>query len=572
MNLFHRDSLRCIHSARFGNIAALLFLSVMCVAISGCQPPDPGAPQGGPVPATATLPGLDKKDVQPVTVDYPETGVDLGWGWDTEEGVPRPSVCVEFSIAEDKGQTKYMTIAEVTGSSELMQSMNMSAAASVKTVAYKASGKASFAKNTRINSFSSNFVLNASVDNGVRYAAPLEPGSRPVVRNAEDQQVTPDAGSIRLSGAALRLAQQRDLDSFLDACGDSFVAALYGGANLTAVLTVENSSREEQRKTSAAFTGSGWGAKVKAAASSDKDGKEANSKLSMRFFQTGGRGDTIPATKADFLKKLDSLSTEAGDYPATYRASLLPYTALANWPDRDIEISTDEQEQLVNYWSAYTGIYTDIQYILEDPDAFQQLTAAGTFGALDVEVLRILQDEVHAALRQLRDDALRCAEPDPGPDEDCNFNERDYLDPLAFRIRMPLPKTPMEDETCPCKWPVSQDAGDAAIDAIVNYYVRDPNGTVCRNNPVAADCLTNAEIRRWRGRVGRKLLALPDTVTATRLREKQAAGVAACAGAEDKATCLSRYSWFEVLESPAYAWIDSSRSGQEADPLVLLEQ
>jgi hypothetical protein len=148
----------------------------MGVTVSGCQPPDPDAPQDGPAPAadagTATLPGLARKNVQPVTVNYPESGVDLGWCWDTEEGVPRPSVCVEFSIAEDKGQTKYMTITEVTDSNELMQSMNMSAAASVKTVAYKASGKASFAMNTRINSFSSNFVLNVSIDNGVRYAAP----------------------------------------------------------------------------------------------------------------------------------------------------------------------------------------------------------------------------------------------------------------------------------------------------------------------------------------------------------------------------------------------------------------
>ncbi len=576
MILFHRKPLDCIHVVRSGNAAALLVLSIMTVAVSGCQPPGPGTPPDGPVSATdagvtASLPGLEKKDVQPVTVNYPESGVDLGWGWDTEEGVPRPSVCVEFSIAEDKGQTKYMTITEVTDSHDLMQSMNISAAASIKTIVYSASGKASFAKNTRINSFSSNFVLNASVDNGVRYAAPLEAGSRPVVRNAEDQQITPDAGSIRLTSAALRLARQRKLDAFLDACGDSFVAALYGGANLTAVLTVESRSREEQQKTAAEFTGSGWGAQVKVAAGTSEQGKANNEKLSMRFYQTGGRKDTIPATKADFLDKLNTLPTEASDYPATYRVSLLPYTALANWPNRDIEISTDEQEQLATYWGAYTGIYADIQYILDQPDAFQQLTATGSFGAVDVPAMRELQDEVHAVLRKLRDNALSCSEPDPEPNEDCVFNEREYLDPLAFRIRMPVPKTPVAGEACPCKWPASQDTREAAIDAIINYYVRDPASTICRNNPIAATCLTNWEIKQWRGRVGRRLLALPDSVAATRLMERQDEGLATCAGAEDNAECRHRYDWFEVLASPAYAWIDGSHAGADANPLEQLQ-
>lgn len=227
----------------------------------------------------------------------------------------------------------------------------------------------------------------------------------------------------------------------------------------------------------------------------------------------------------------------------------------------------------MTYWGAYTGIYTDIQYILDQPDAFQQLTVE-TFDAVSVKDLQDLQDEVHAVLRRLRDDALRCAESDPErkPGEDCVFNERAYLDPLAFRIRMPIPKIPVDDEACPCRWPVSQDARGAAFDAIINYYVRDPNVTNCRINPVAATCLTNAEIKRWRDRVGKKLLALPDTTTAMLLKKKQAAGIAACTGTEDEATCLSWYNWFEVLESPAYAWIDGSRSGQEADPLVLLKE
>jgi hypothetical protein len=151
-----------------------------------------------------------------------------------------------------------MTMREITDSSELMSSMNISAAASVKTVAYKASGSAKFAKNSKINSFNSNFVLNVSVDNGVRYATPLLSGSRGKIIDPETKKQLPDAGAIRLTPEALRLAKQRDLTKFLNHCGDAYVAALYGGARLTALITVTNSSKEEKKTASTSFSGSGW--------------------------------------------------------------------------------------------------------------------------------------------------------------------------------------------------------------------------------------------------------------------------------------------------------------------------
>ncbi|MEW8397020.1 MAG: hypothetical protein AB2707_12750, partial [Candidatus Thiodiazotropha sp.] len=182
--------------------AGVLFVAALGLALAACQqrgdakndapPPDPAGQEAVEIGIA------ERRHAQPVSVNYPETGVDVGWGWDSEEGVPQPNVCIEYSIEEDKGQTKYMTMTEVSDSRELMQSMNISAAASVKTIAYQASGSAKFAKNTKINSFSSNFVLNVSVDNGVRYATPLLPGSRGEIKDPETRKTLPDAGSIRL--------------------------------------------------------------------------------------------------------------------------------------------------------------------------------------------------------------------------------------------------------------------------------------------------------------------------------------------------------------------------------------
>ena len=65
-----------------------------------------------------------------------------------------------------------MTMHEVSDSYDLMQRLGMSAEASVKTIGFEASGKASFARDRHVSRFASNFVMNASVENGVRYAAP----------------------------------------------------------------------------------------------------------------------------------------------------------------------------------------------------------------------------------------------------------------------------------------------------------------------------------------------------------------------------------------------------------------
>ncbi|PUB84173.1 MAG: hypothetical protein DBP02_09300 [gamma proteobacterium symbiont of Ctena orbiculata] len=499
----------------------------------------------------------ERRHAQPVSVNYPETGVDVGWGWDSDEGLPQPNVCIEYSIEEDKGQTKYMTMTEVSDSRQLMQSMNISAAASVKTIAYKASGSAKFAKNTKINSFSSNFVLNVSVDNGVRYATPLLPGSRGEIKDPETRKTLPDAGSIRLTSEALRLAKKRDLTTFLNYCGDSYVAALYGGARLTAVITVKTSSKKESQEASASFSGSGWGVNVKASANGKKVGSIESKNVSMRFYQSGGRKDRIPASKEDLLTKLDTITTEASDYPAYYRVTLMPYSALANWPERTITLDLSELDQLADYWAAYLKLYEDIEHILDQSDKFQALNGEGLLIPLSsdedaIKQLESLQDLVQADLSRLRDDALLCSMPEDG----CSFREERYLSPYAYRIQMPLPMDITEaNKQCPCAdtGPKGEKAKNAA--RLVDYYIRNPVKQLCLGNPVDPGCLSNAAIDLWEKRVGKRLIELPDDETAAKLNDfiinKGEQG-------DD---------WLDVNESPPYAWLDSFHIEEHEKPL-----
>ncbi|MES9975610.1 MAG: hypothetical protein ABW094_15240 [Candidatus Thiodiazotropha sp.] len=499
----------------------------------------------------------ERRHAQPVSVNYPETGVDVGWGWDSDEGLPQPNVCIEYSIEEDKGQTKYMTMTEVSDSRQLMQSMNISAAASVKTIAYKASGSAKFAKNTKINSFSSNFVLNVSVDNGVRYATPLLPGSRGEIKDPETRKTLPDAGSIRLTSEALRLAKKRDLTAFLNYCGDSYVAALYGGARLTAVITVKTSSKKESQEASASFSGSGWGVNVKASANGKKVGSIESKNVSMRFYQSGGRKDRIPASKEDLLTKLDTITTEASDYPAYYRVTLMPYSALANWPERTITLDLSELDQLADYWAAYLKLYEDIEHILDQSDKFQALNGEGLLFPLSsdedaIKQLESLQDLVLADLSRLRDDALQCSM----PEDDCSFREERYLSPYAYRIQMPLPMDITEaNKQCPCAdtGPKGEKAKNAA--RLVDYYIRNPVKQLCLGNPVDPGCLSNAAIDLWEKRVGKRLIELPDDETAAKLNN----------------FIINRGEqgddWLDVNESPPYAWLDSVHIEEHEKPL-----
>ncbi|MEW8505612.1 MAG: hypothetical protein AB2598_02840 [Candidatus Thiodiazotropha sp.] len=541
--------------------AKLLVLTVLNLVLTACErqgatESDPALPE--PVGKQAMEIGItERRHAQAVSVNYPETGVDVGWGWDSEEGVPQPNVCIEYAIEEDMGQTKYMTMTEVSDSRELMRSMNVSAAASVKTIAYKASGSAKFAKNTKINSFSSNFVLNVSVDNGVRYATPLLPGSRGGIKDPETRKTLPDAGSIRLTSEALRLATKRDLTPFLNLCGDSYVAALYGGARLTAVISVATSSKQEKTQASTSFSGSGWGVSVKASAKGESVDGISNERISMRFYQSGGRKDKIPATKGDLLAKLDSLTTEASDYPAYYRLTLMPYTALANWPDRSIPLDFTEAEQLADYWAGYRTLYEDLEYIFGQPGKFQVIDGSGQLvplvnedGAIDR--LETVQDQVQAILVRLQEDALRCSM----PEEACDFSQELYLSPYAFRIQMPLPVEITEaNKTCPCADAEAKGEMEENSASLVDYYIRTPVKSRCLNNPVEPGCLSNAQIDRWERRVGKVLVELPDGNTAVRLLN-----LIAKAGEES-------YEWLDVIERPAYAWLDPGELTEDQKPL-----
>ena len=349
-------------------VARTSFFIVFGLVIVGCQPNPTG--NGSSTAQSADDLGIaDVPDAIEV-IEVPPTGVYLGWGWNKPDHEPIPTICVEFVQGEEPAQTRFMTMKEVSDSFEVMESMGMSAEASVKTIGFKAEGKASFAKSVNVTGSSSTFVLNAEVHNGVRYAAPVPYDAQGEIDERRLSYRGGSQGAIRLTPDAERLAAKPDRTDFKRMCGTGFVSAIYSGARLTAVLTTQTESKSEKETLSASMTGSGWGAKFKASVNGEAGSEIQMDSFELTLFQTGGRGDAIPATKDDLRRKLETISFEAYEAPKDFNIAITPYEVLSNWPKKGLVNRDTEFDELASYWGAYNTLYDEIQAILENPGEY----------------------------------------------------------------------------------------------------------------------------------------------------------------------------------------------------------
>ncbi|MET0029113.1 MAG: hypothetical protein ABW101_15905 [Candidatus Thiodiazotropha sp.] len=353
---------------------------VMGILLTACSP-QPGTTHLGDKQA----PGADAKE--PLTrydavsaieiVDSPATGVALGWGWNRGDSEPVPTICVEFVPGEEPAQTRYMTMQEVSDNYTLMKSLGVSAEASVKAIGYEASGKAAFAKSMDLSSERSTFVLNAVVQNGVRYTAPVpdDPipageaqaaGYQPAVNERGGSR-----GAVRLTPEALALAKKRDgLEAFKHRCGSAFVSAIYGGAKLTAALSFVTESLEQKETLSADLSGGGWGARFESKLSESKTSGSRSERMDLSLFMTGGKGDTIPATQQDLTDKLQTISLDAYVAPKDFQIAITPYEVLSNWPGKILPDKQTEFDELASYWGSYNTLYDEIQQALDNPQDY----------------------------------------------------------------------------------------------------------------------------------------------------------------------------------------------------------
>jgi hypothetical protein len=470
-----------------------------------------------------------------VVVEVPDTGIHLGWGWNTFDNESVPTICVDFVEGREEAQTQYMTMHEVSDSYELMRHLGVSAEASVKSIGFEASGKASFAKDLNVTGFSSSFVLQATVDNGVRFAAPLP---LPETRAQEGVPLLGprggNRGSIRLTKEALAVARRGDMGEFKRQCGNAFVSAIFSGAKLTGLLTIQARSQTEQEEVAAELSGSGWGARLQASLKSGSTTTAGTKRMDMSAFLTGGKDEKIPASKEELLATLENLSRIATHAAKDFHMAVTPYEALSNWPARDITGEPGEFDQLASIWGAYNTLYDEIEYILEQPHEFVGATvdARGAVSWTSApcppppakpgdprprllspeQLLRLeaLQDEVFDGLERLRLRAQECT----ASAEACAFAEDAFRSPYAYRIQLPAPCALEKRD----------------VETLVAYYIRDPAKRRCEIGTDNPGCLRNDEIRGWQAKAG---------MESTVLRDMEALRAAAGRLASDKSVAFS---------------------------------
>lgn len=433
-------------------------------------------------------------------VEAPQTGVNLGWGWSADRDQAIPTRCVEFDTLKDPAQETRVSVQEVRDSQELASAMDISAAVQVKTVGFEGSGKAKFAQDTQISSFSTTLVIKAEVRNGAEYAAPkaaLKGHAGPAVVLTED-------------AAALA---RRNLDVFRATCGEGFVSARMTGAEAFAVIDFQTRTARQRETAETSASGSGWGVKVDGAFSAANSSDSTAGKSSISFYQAGGSGKDLPQDADAIKSRIKDLAKDAVSAGKTYALQITPYQVLENFP-RGVELTADagETDEIAQSWGLYRTVYDDIGTVFATPADFELPVAICSTDAKTVsdctvefkpvsskkigdgvdvstlDMLGALQDIALVSLDRIELGAQQCL----AADASCNFDPATLRSSYAARAGLPLPTKWLGDTA------TDQDKRDAQL----AFQLRDAARGRCAISSLAQGCISNAEIAGWAARTG----------------------------------------------------------------------
>jgi hypothetical protein len=459
-------------------------LGVTCVTLMSACADDRTSPGTG---ANGTVSfGIFPAPDQTRVLEYPVEGVDLGQGWHREGVRKAVATCIDFAAREDTGQEQSMELSVITDSSALMETLDISAEAQFKSIGYSVSGKAKFAKDTEVRSSSLNVLAYAKVMNGVAYVAPTGGGSRP--------------GRIDLAPHYRDLAR-RDRLAFEQECGDGFVAALYSGAELTAVLSFSETSTTERTAIETAMRGSGWGFSAAGAANRRMENAAKAGKLRVTFYQTGGSGSPIPTTQAGFVSAIERLPAVAAQDPYYYHIQVLSYQALPGYPS-GVPAEHDEFRQALA--TSYGRLLTLRSAVIEALEAAEQTTpAVNSYVDAQRDQTPL---EFHRRMEALHDDLADRLRRIRALAESCTFYDEDMgpRDPLALPCRLTPDLDLRNDYAYRLRLPVlrsSAAGGKTASDihaAIIDQHVREVSRRRCERNLEDPGCLLERQIDELR--------------------------------------------------------------------------
>ena len=408
--------------------------------------------------------------------EYPLDGVDLGQGWHREGVTKAVATCIEFTVRDDTGQEQSMDLSVVHDNSALMDALDVSAEAQFKSIGYSVSGKARYAKETEVQSSTVNVLAYAKVMNGAKYVAPAE-GGRP--------------RRVDLTAHYRDLARSAPL-AFEQECGDGFVATVYSGAELTALLSFTETKDRSRTQIEAALSGSAWGFSAHAAAAKMMKAATENSELRVTFHQTGGSGNPMPTTQDGFAGAIERLPALAAKDPHNYRIQVQSYRTLPGYPTHEKEDPDPFRETLATSYGRLLTLRHAVVEVLEVEPVKHYVDAQGDQEPSAIrQRMQALNDELTEKLRRMRTFSERCAfydkdmgSPEKGQVPCAEVTDLDVRDDYAYRLRLPVMTSKLLGKTDPA----------LIRAAVIDQHVRDVSRRRCERDLQDPGCLLESEI------------------------------------------------------------------------------
>lgn len=508
----------------------------LAFSLTACQREPETAPEPKPVSTKSENPPASGKPSAPgpstsrrlaPKEGIPESGVELGWGWDTRTGGVVSNRCVEFAPVQATGQRATLSMREVTDKSDVMNSLGVSASVSVSAIfGAKGSAQASFAKDSKVSSTSTSLLLRATVENGVIFTGPKQDpikARRAFPAFAENGQPVPPSldwkkwqeepqqqahDEVVLTAWASDLLRQSGMKAFLRHCGDSYVSAIYSGADLLAITTFTATTKTQKQNITAALQAEYGVVQASADVKNSKESTLGSTNMHVSYMQVGGGKGILPTTRELLVAKLGGLAKEAAQDPKFHSMEVTPYDQLASWPADSIPAEDPEVDDTIsNYYWSLTSLNDDIQSILDEFDKFSPLTGLGfaELQALQDEVNKLRAD-IHLGARFERTGVpaqsfgfqskrLAALNSEPRTAFKADWAKRSFLPKLEesvpqrnvnlLRLNLPLP--------------LSAAAGlneRNAAQAVVEYYVGRQSKRICARDPSDSECLSNEQLRK----------------------------------------------------------------------------
>ncbi|WP_162914537.1 hypothetical protein [Desertibaculum subflavum] len=331
-------------------VGAILLLAAVA-AIYVAWKPKPAEEPVAAKPAPGAMPLGATRGARIIPADRDVATLGRAFDSVTGEFVGTGGCLTDFTAGAGGGPETTIRLVEVTDQYSLMNALDIDVSAQGKVFGVGASGKGKFVTSVKVTQNRQSFALYARAD-----------------RTGET--LVPEKGKsfVNLTDQALGFLKTGE-DEFRERCGDSFVSAIYVGAEAFGLLSFNEQSRDKRREIAVSMKASGVGWSAAASADSKYEEYRKSGRTEIVYNQKGG-SDVPPSDWASLKGSAGAVAKRAqGPDAVQVSFQILPYSksVVGNWPNQPLTPSPDLLE-LVYFRGAYGTILQTIDDILADRD------------------------------------------------------------------------------------------------------------------------------------------------------------------------------------------------------------